>query len=88
MAKLNPKANQSRLESDEYLDQVSLEELTEFFFETEVLKAFGKQGKKVARAMASYFIARNFLDLVVNEEFTKNTKTILHLDEETFETVH
>ena len=50
MAKLNPKASQSRLESDEYLDQVSLEELTEFFFETEVLKAFGKQGKKVAFA--------------------------------------
>ena len=87
MAKLNPKANQSRLESDEYLDQVSLEELTDFFFETEVLTAFGKQGKKVARAMASYFIARNFLDLVVNEEFTKNTKTIFHLDDETFETI-
>ncbi len=46
MAKLNPKANQSRLESDEYLDQVSLEELTDFFFETEVLTAFGKQGKR------------------------------------------
>ena len=46
MAKLNPKASQSRLESDEYLDQVSLEELTEFFFETEVLKPLENKEKR------------------------------------------
>jgi hypothetical protein len=89
MAKLNPKANQSRLESDEYLDQASLEELTDFFYETEVLTAFGKQGRKVARAMASFFLAKNYLSLCIDEEFGKNSEaTIFHLDDETFETVH
>ena len=89
MAKLNPKANQSRLESDEYLDQASLEELTEFFFQTEVLKTFGDKGRKVARAMASFFLAKNYLSLCIDEEFDKNShSTLFHLDDETYETIH
>jgi len=90
MAKMNLKANINTLvESDEYLEQVSLEELTDFFYETEVLTAFGKQGKKVARGMASLFIAKTYLDLIINEEFAKNSNaTIFHLDEEVFETIH
>ena len=32
----------SFVESDEYLDQVNLEELTEFFYETHALSSYGK----------------------------------------------
>tara|TARA_R110000803_G_scaffold29952_1_gene67922 strand:- start:1552 stop:1824 length:273 start_codon:yes stop_codon:yes gene_type:complete len=90
MAKLHLKANQSsRTDSDDYLDQVNLEELTEFFYETEVLNVFGKQGKKAARAMASFFIAKTYLDLVINEEFDKNSNaTIFYLNAENNETIH
>tara|TARA_R110002153_G_scaffold146066_1_gene297405 strand:- start:1538 stop:1798 length:261 start_codon:yes stop_codon:yes gene_type:complete len=86
MAKIDQKDNQ--LESDEYLEEVNLEELTDFFFATEANET-GAKSKKVARAMASYFIAKNYLDLIINEEFAKTTDaTIFHLDEEIFDSIH
>ena len=86
MAKIDQKDNQ--LQSDEYLEEVSLEELTDLFFATPTNEN-GAKSKKVARAMASYFIAKNYLDLIIDEEFAKTSDaTIFHLDEETYDSIH
>ena len=90
MAKIDLKDHiGSFVESDEYLDQVNLEDLTDFFYETEALNVFGTKGKKAARAMASFFVAKTYLDLVINEEFDKNSNaTIFYLDADQNETIH
>ena len=91
MAKIDLKDHiSSPIESDEYLDQVNLEDLTDFFYETHALSSYGKKsGKKIARGLSSFFIAKTYLDLLLNEEFGKNTNaTIFYLDADQNETIH
>lgn len=48
MAKIDLKDHiGSPVESDEYLDQVNLEDLTDFFYETEALNVFGTKVRKL-----------------------------------------
>lgn len=88
MGKITPVLHQSsRIDSDTYLDQVNLEELTDFFYETEALNEFGN-GRKLARALAGVFVANTFLQLVTNEEFDKKNINIFLLDDKQKQTIH
>ena len=74
------------LDSDQFLEQSNLEDLTDFFYNTESLSHY-ENGRKLSRAMASYFLAQNYLDLVVAE--TLNNKGIFITHEEQEEgTIH
>jgi|TARA_R110001606_G_C14937336_1_gene598782 hypothetical protein len=89
MGKISSMPHQSsRIDSDKYLDEVNLEELTDFFYETEALNSFGKSGKRIARAMAGVFVANTFFQLVANEEFDKNGNINIELDIDQKTTIH
>ena len=88
MAKIDLKDHiSSPIESDEYLDQVNLEDLTDFFYETEALNVFGTKGKKAARAMASFFLANEYLNLCVSQTLN-NTGIFITHDEQEEGTIH
>ena len=68
------------LDSDQFLEQSNLEDLTDFFYNTESLSHY-ENGRKLCRAMASFFLAQNYLDLVVAETLNKGA-FITHDQEE------
>tara|TARA_R110001583_G_scaffold2490_6_gene18122 strand:+ start:371 stop:634 length:264 start_codon:yes stop_codon:yes gene_type:complete len=69
------------LDSDQFLEQSNLEDLTDFFYNTESLSHY-ENGRKLSRAMASYFLAQKFLDLVVAETLNDKEIFITHDQEE------
>ena len=79
-----PTFTRKDLDSDQFLEQTSLEDLTDFFYQTESLSHL-ENGRKLGRAMASFFLAQNYLDLVVAE--TLDDRGILATHEET-KTIH
>jgi len=74
------------LDSDQFLEQSNLEDLTDFFYNTESLKHY-KNGKKLGRAMASFFLANEYLNLCVSQTLN-NTGIFITHDEQEEGTIH